>query len=74
MSEHADRAIPSSAYGEDDTLYSPTVPPERFTPHTDSNIRCSKCAKLLAEFATRPYQVRCPRCKTVTGAQPRMTD
>ena len=29
-------------------------------------IRCSDCDKLLAEQATAPYRLTCPRCKTVT--------
>lgn len=29
-------------------------------------IRCSSCDKLLAEQATAPYRLSCPRCKTVT--------
>ena len=61
--------IPASAYGDDPALYSPSVTPAVFTPHTDADIRC-QCGKLLAEFATRPYQVRCPRCKTVKVAVP----
>lgn len=43
----------------------------------DRDVRCSgiakngqRCRKLLLEFATRPYRVRCPRCKTVNEAFP----
>lgn len=27
--------------------------------------RCSGCNKLLGEKLTRPWTIRCPRCKTV---------
>lgn len=39
-------------------------------PNTDFNVRCKKCAKLLAEFVSRPYQIRCARCKTIRGSGP----
>lgn len=31
-------------------------------PVLDKEVRCWKCGKLLAEFVTRPWQIRC-RCK-----------
>lgn len=59
-----------SAYGED-WPPAPAVDSSTLTPDTDFNIRCKKCAKLLIEFATRPYSVRCPRCKSVRVSLPR---
>jgi phage FluMu protein Com len=29
---------------------------------TDDSIRCTRCLKLLAERATRPWLIRCVRC------------
>lgn len=29
---------------------------------TDDHIRCTRCHKLLAERATRPWSIRCVRC------------
>lgn len=33
---------------------------------SSGEVRCSSCAKLLAEIATAPYRLTCPRCKNVT--------
>ncbi len=30
---------------------------------TDESVRCWRCNKLLAEYVTRPYQIKCTRCK-----------
>ena len=30
-------------------------------------LRCSKCNRMLAEAATPPYRITCPRCKTVAA-------
>lgn len=32
-----------------------------------TEVRCSGCGKLLAEFASAPYRMTCPRCKVVTS-------
>lgn len=38
---------------------------------TDHNIRCHRCNKLLAEFASRPWSIRCLRCKAPNrGSEP----
>ena len=39
----------SDAYGESD--------------RTDEAVRCWRCNKLLAEYATQPWQIKCSRCK-----------
>lgn len=31
-------------------------------------VRCPGCSKLLAEMASAPYRLRCPRCKSVAVA------
>ena len=40
-----------------------TTVPVRLT--TDEEPRCWKCNRLLAETVTRPWQIRCRRCKAV---------
>lgn len=64
-------ALPASAYG-DDPNWPPAPRPDgaALSADTDHNIRCGGCGKLLIEFATRPYSVRCPRCKAVKVAAP----
>jgi len=53
---------PSSAYGI-------TGKPERQTHErdkilsTDHAVRCGGCNKMLAEMVSRPWRIRCPRCK-----------
>lgn len=32
---------------------------------TDANPRCWRCSRLLAELATRPWRIKCGRCKAV---------
>jgi phage FluMu protein Com len=32
---------------------------------TDQAPRCWRCSRLLALFLTRPWKMRCPRCKAV---------
>ena len=34
-------------------------------PITDNRPRCGQCNKLMAELLTRPWKIRCGRCKTV---------
>lgn len=62
----------TNPYGDPDEDYL-RVDSTKFGDDTDFNIRCSGCNKLLIEFATRPWQVRCPRCKAIRGmnARPR---
>jgi phage FluMu protein Com len=53
------------AYGESQ----PRATPEPSL--LDVEVRCTgpwrggRCGKLLAEFATRPWRITCPRCKHV---------
>ena len=35
---------------------------------TDSRPRCRHCNKLLAEKVTRPWRIRCPRCRETWDA------
>ena len=44
----------------------PVRPPSTVT---DRRPRCSNCRKLLAEMVTRPWVLRCPRCKHVNTAE-----
>jgi phage FluMu protein Com len=32
--------------------------------------RCWRCGKLLAELLTRPWRIRCPRCRALNGTAP----
>ena len=50
----------------------PTIlPPD--SQQRSGEVRCTKCHKLLAEVATPPYRMVCPRCKTaVAGVQSRI--
>jgi HK97 family phage portal protein len=34
---------------------------------TAMEVRCDKCHRMLAESATPPYRITCPRCKTVAA-------
>jgi hypothetical protein len=44
------------------------VEDEEFAGIGDEQIRCSKCDKLLAELATRPWRIKCVRCKSVNNS------
>ena len=44
----------------------PTIlPPDRLPQLRSEAVRCTNCNKLLAEVATPPYRMVCPRCKSV---------
>jgi len=30
---------------------------------TDEEVRCYRCGRLLAELVSRPWRIRCSRCK-----------
>ena len=34
---------------------------------TDTKLQCWRCGRLLAEFVSRPWRIRCPRCKAVNN-------
>jgi phage FluMu protein Com len=34
---------------------------------TDSAPRCWRCSRLLALFVSRPWKMRCPRCKATNA-------
>lgn len=57
----ADQDRLAAAYGDNRTKV-----------RNDRNPRCRECKKMFAVFLTRPWQVICPRCKTVNqqGAVP----
>lgn len=38
------------------------------TVRTDTGVRCTGCNKLLAEMASRPWIIKCPRCKELNSA------
>lgn len=38
-------------------------------PRSAAAVRCTSCNKQLAETATPPYRITCPRCKTVNEAE-----
>ena len=40
----------------------------------DVRPRCSNCAKLLAEKVTRPWTIRCGRCKTANHSEDSRVD
>lgn len=42
--------------------------PSAKKPETDTDIRCHRCNKLLIEMATRPWKIKCPRCKATNQA------
>lgn len=43
-----------------------SIEPLLLAAETGSEVRCGSCDKLLAEAATAPYRMTCPRCKVVT--------
>lgn len=70
-------ALPKEAYGTTARTSDPA-------PKVDHDIRCNgrqewedahgthkkRCDKLLARFAARPWEIMCPRCKTVNKSRP----
>lgn len=32
---------------------------------TDENVKCWRCERLLAEVVSRPWRIKCGRCKAV---------
>ena len=36
----------------------------------DTQPRCWRCNKLLAEMVTRPWTIKCMRCKVENNSQP----
>jgi HK97 family phage portal protein len=42
------------------------LPPDIRAARSAGGVRCAQCHKLLAETATPPYRMTCPRCKTVS--------
>ncbi len=43
------------------------IPAKAASIESQAEVRCSGCQKLLAEFASAPYRMTCPRCKAVTS-------
>lgn len=59
-----------SPYGDADWPPAIQVPVDSLGPNTEFTVRCPNCHKLLAEFVSRPYQIRCTRCKSIKGSGP----
>lgn len=39
-------------------------------PITDEQPRCWRCRRVLANKATRPWEIKCGRCNAVTASAP----
>ncbi len=44
--------------------YGPSLTLSEAVKNTNVSLRCKKCNKLLAEYITPPYRIKCYRCKT----------
>lgn len=44
---------------------------DQVEPHpSDSAVRCWRCARLLAALVTRPWSIKCSRCKAENESPP----